>query len=155
ASGGDASDLGQVLSWFQANPDPLVVRDMETGGVVSLLRIPTNSGERISRTVDGTVTYRYPTTNYGFFNLRLNATYIDSYKLIPTGSITGEPEEFVGKRNQGVSGAATLPRWRANMRLGWTYGNHLVNLTGNYVHHYSFDGDDIIEDAFNVGTVVP
>lgn len=155
AQGGDPQDLNQVRAFFEANPHPRVERHPETGGVLTLLRYPTNTGERISRTVDATANYGRSFDNLGFITARLNTTYIDRFELIPEASLDGSLVNFVGRRNEGISGAPTLPRWRANLRLGWSRNQHDVSLTANYTHDYVFDGDDIIDDRFDTGLVAP
>src|SRR5690606_30395159 len=50
----------------------------------------------------------------------------------------------VGATNRLTATAPALPKWKANLRMGWTMGNHAVTGTVHYVDAVDWDGTNYI-----------
>ena len=74
--------------------------------------------------------YSFSIGDIGDFRIGLQATYIDEflYQEDPTKPVING----AGKYNDTTSAAPELPQLKANLRLGWSSGNHSVTSTVHY-----------------------
>ena len=68
----------------------------------------------------------------------LQATHIDGFLVqddvgLPT-------RDGVGITNRNTGAVPATPEWKANLRLGWTLGNHAVTGTVHYLSAMDYDG---------------
>jgi len=140
------SSFNMALDWYQirwsnivAAPsfqsivnagDPTkVIRDPQTGTIVTVLNNYTNLSRTETRGLD--IDMRYiARSNYGRFTTRLNATYVDKFAEDFDG--TGQPTECVG--TNGCTN--TYPRWKGYVSLDWDQGPWAATARLNYIHGY-------------------
>jgi outer membrane receptor protein involved in Fe transport len=79
----------------------------------------------------------FSTSNWGIFNLGLDATYVDSY----TYQLSAERPVVEAKGLQnGLTGAGPpMPEWKANARMSWIRDQHSVNVIVRYLDAVVFD----------------
>ena len=104
-----------------------VVRDPATNQVVTILSNYENLDERRTSGVDIDARYIFPTTPYGKFTFRTNATYIHTFSESTTECVS----------HNGCTN--TIPRVRATFTLDWDYGPLAVTGKANYVHGFYQD----------------
>jgi iron complex outermembrane recepter protein len=117
---------------FQAiadNPnDPRAFRDPTTGFVLSIAGAYTNLGTTFTRGADFDVRHRLRTT-MGSFTSRLNATYLDSFKIDGLEA-AGDNIAFA------FTNTASLPRWKGSFIVDWEQGPAVVSVRANYIDGY-------------------
>jgi hypothetical protein len=89
---------------------------------------------------DTSITYRfesdeipYVDAEFGQFIVGVDATYADTYDY--TAVANGPTVNGAGKRNEATAAVPAVPKWRANLRLGWNYDRHNVAVFGRYIDH--------------------
>lgn len=88
--------------------------------------------------------------DWGNLNLRLQATYVDSYTFQLQAD---EPvREAVGNQNNDFGAVPPIPQVRANLRIGWNMGPHSVTATGRYVDEVVFDANEFSFQSFFPGS---
>ncbi len=143
AGGGDYSDTSGVINFLLANPIDGVTRDSSTGGIISSIVRPSNTPDDIIyRFVDFKVGNRTD-TSIGYFSTQFNTSIYDEYLYVERGSTTGEYFDAVGQRNDDVDESVAIPRYKADLSLRWSKGNHRIVSRINYLHGVQFDGNDV------------
>jgi hypothetical protein len=76
----------------------------------------------------------------------LLGTFVDTYDfqlsdIDPVRSATG-------RQNNDFGAVPPMPEWRANLDLGWTYGQHNVNATVRYTDDVIFDANEFAFQRF-------
>ncbi|MBI3850906.1 MAG: TonB-dependent receptor [Verrucomicrobia bacterium] len=74
--------------------------------------------------------YKYPTDNYGTFDLRLAAEYVLTYDQQTSASST--PQDRLGNFSADEIGFESIPRLRGNASLFWDYKGFEFGVTANY-----------------------
>lgn len=128
-----------VRSWV-ANPlsDKRIQRDPNNVAQIDrIISSSSNASKMFVRAIDFKVGYMFSTSNWGIFNLGLDATYVDSY----TYQLSAERPVIEAKGLQnGLTGAVPpMPEWKANARMSWIRDNHSVNVIVRYLDSVVFD----------------
>ncbi len=138
---GDQPTEAQLVSWLasgQSNPD--IIRD--PNDIYTILQVDntsTTNAENVKVTAfDIEANYRFSLDNFGDFRVGLQATNIDEflYQNDPTEPV----RDGAGLYNDVTSSAPELPEWKANLRMGWTMGQHSVISTVHYIDGMPYDG---------------
>lgn len=132
----------QLIAWM-ANPasNKDIIRDpSDLATILQINNTSTTNAESVEVTsVDIQANYRFSLDNWGDFRVNLQATQIDEF-LYQT-NVDDPIVDGAGKYNNVSSAATTLPEWKANLRLGWTLGNHSVVSTVHYIDQVDdYDG---------------
>ena len=131
----------QLVDWVNnpaSNKD--LIRDPEDlGTILQINGLGTTNAERVEVTAyDIQGNYSFGLGNVGDVRIGLQATYIDEFMVQEDST---QPEfNAVGQQNQPTGTAPALPRWKANLRAGWTLDNHSVVATVHYLHDIDYDG---------------
>lgn len=143
AAGGDYSDTAGVIAFLLANPIDGVTRDPTTGGIISSIVRPTNTPDDIIFRF-GTLSIGHRMdTRFGYISADFNTSYYDEYLYVEIGSTTGEYLDAVGQRNDDADEAVAIPRYKSDLSLRWSSGDHRVVSRINYIHGVEFDGNDV------------
>jgi outer membrane receptor protein involved in Fe transport len=147
----------QLRDWI-ANPlsSKDIIRD--PNDIFTILQV-NNTSTINAETVDVTAydiqgNYSFSLDNIGDFRIGLQATYVDEflYQSDPTQPVV----DGAGKYNDSTSAAPELPQIKANLRLGWTNGNHSVSSTVHYIDDIpEYDGPLFTHMDFFGGTYRP
>jgi iron complex outermembrane receptor protein len=153
ATGFTASDASpfpsiQELTDWVASPlsDRRIERD--PGDITTTTRInrsENNASTMLVRALDIQANYTFDLdvfglSSWGNFRTSLNATYVDTYtwqenQFTPV-------REAMGQQNNTFGAVPVIPKWRANVGLGWSLGNHSVMTTVRYVDQVNFDANE-------------
>ena len=130
----------QVQAWIN-NPasDPRIERSPLDVFDIRLVRTGASNAESVKVTAfDIQSNYVFSLNNWGDFRLGLQATMLDEwqYQEDPTQPII----DGTGWLNDRTGTAPALPELKANLRMGWTMGNHNVVSTVRYVDELNYDG---------------
>lgn len=103
------------------------------GGIVDdLLNVDTNIGGTETKGVDFGVSYSFPETPVGFFEVQWDSTYVQEYKDFVANAEGGLDEI----NRVGVNfGDFALPRWKSNLYLDWSFADWSAVYTLRYIHH--------------------
>ncbi len=153
---GDQPSLAQLAAWI-ADPrsDKNFIRDPDD--LATILQVnglgATNAETVVVTAYDIQGNYTFGFDNIGDFRIGLQATYIDEflYQEDPSQPI----KDGAGKYNARISAAPELPQIKANLRLGWTNGNHSVVSTIHYIDDMNYDGPTFSHMDFFGGTFRP
>ena len=132
--------IDQLTAWVNSGlQDPRITRSPDD--LLDIIQI--NTGSSNAETVEVTAydieaNYRFTLNNWGDFRLGLQATFIEEflYQEDPTQPIV----DGAGLYNDGTNAAPNLPEWKANLRIGWTRGNHSINTITRYYSAMPYDG---------------
>jgi outer membrane receptor protein involved in Fe transport len=147
----------QLRDWV-ANPasNKDIIRD--PNDIYTILQVnntSTKNAETVKVTAyDVQANYRLSIGDLGDLRFGLQATYVDEflYQSDPTQPI----RDGAGKYNDSTSAAPELPQLKANLRAGWTLGNHNVTSTVHYVDDIPvYDGPTYTFMDFFGGTYRP
>ena len=150
--------LQQLQDWI-SNPlsDPRIERDpQDIQTTTRINRSNTNASTMDIRAADLSINYRFTLDdiglndvgnwlglgdagNWGEFRVGLEATYFDSYEW--QESILTPVREAKGNQNNSFGAVPNIPEWRANLKLGWSRGNHSVSATVRYIDSMVFDAN--------------
>lgn len=138
---GNQPTQAQAAAWINnpaSNKD--IIRDpLDLRTILQINNLGTTNAEKVEVTAyDIQGNYRYSLGNYGDIRIGLQATYIDEF-LVQQDS-TQPLFNAVGQQNQPTGSAPALPRWKANLRIGWTLNNHSLVATTHYLHDIDYDG---------------
>lgn len=97
--------------------------------------------------------YRFTIGDWGNFRAGLQATYIDHFYY--QGDPTAPVVDGAGKYNDVTAAAPELPKWKANLTLAWSMGNHSVNTITRYIDDMPYDGPQFTHLDFFGGFVRP
>ncbi|MDP1932991.1 MAG: TonB-dependent receptor [Gammaproteobacteria bacterium] len=139
--------LAQVAAWV-ADPrsDKRIQRN--PGAVDQIDRIisgSSNASSMLVRATDLKFSYNFPMADMGLFSVSLDGTYIDSYQYQLRAD--RPVVEAAGLQNNNTGATPPMPRWKANLSLGWSSGQHSANVTTRYIHHMVFDADPFAYQA--------
>jgi len=138
----------QELTDWVASPlsDRRIERD--PGDITTTTRInrsENNASTMLVRALDIQANYTFDLdafglSSWGNFRTSLNATYVDTYtwqenQFTPV-------REAMGQQNNTFGAVPVIPKWRANVGLGWSLGNHSVMTTVRYVDQVNFDANE-------------
>lgn len=114
------------------NPDNLAQIDRIFSGA-------SNASRMLVRATDISWNYLFPVRDWGMFRLNLDATYVDTY----TYQLSPERDtvEAAGQQNHGTGAVPPMPRWKANLRMGWSRDRHSATATVRYLHDMNFDAN--------------
>ncbi|MEZ5526898.1 MAG: TonB-dependent receptor [Gammaproteobacteria bacterium] len=137
--------MAQLQAWLASglsNPD--IIRDKNDLGTILQVTSPGSvNAQSVKVTAyDIQGNYRYSMRDWGDFRVNLQATMMDSFEF--QDNATSPIEEGVGKTNLLTATAPAVPKWKANLRLGWVMGNHAVTGTVHYVDALDWDGTNYI-----------
>ncbi len=78
-------------------------------------------------------------SDWGLFNIGIDATYVDTYtyQLASDRPVVEE----VGNQNDNTGAVPPMPRWKGNVSLGWSKGQHSANVTARYIDKVTFDAN--------------
>ncbi len=114
------------------NPDNLAQIDRIFSGA-------SNASQMLVRATDISWNYLFPYRDWGTFRLNLEATYVDTYRyqLSPERSVI----EAAGNQNHATGAVPPMPRWKGNLRMGWSRDQHSTTATVRYLHDMVFDAE--------------
>ncbi len=138
-AGTDLPPLSMVADWV-ANPrsDPRIQRNPNNlEQIERIISGATNASSMRVEAFDLQFGYLFPVADLGTFNISLDATYIESYEY--QLSEDRPVVEAVGQQNNLTGAVPPMPRWKANLSLGWSRGQHSANITTRYMHDMVFD----------------
>jgi iron complex outermembrane receptor protein len=124
----DAAGLAAWLASGQA--DPGIIRDPNNLSIQVVTTDQLNAQSMEWAGFDLNVNYFVPWDDWGNFDIGVATTYVDKYDYT---SFSGETVKGAGNRNNNVAAVPPTPRWKANLRLGWSMGNHRVTIYGRYI----------------------
>ena len=131
----------QLVDWVNnpASNKDLIRDPQDLGTILQINGLGTTNAERVEVTAyDIAGNYSFSLGNVGDVRIGLQATYIDEFMVQQDST---QPEfNAVGRQNQPTGTAPALPRWKANLRMGWTLDNHSVVATTHYLHDIDYDG---------------
>lgn len=153
---GDRPSEEQLRAWL-ANPASAkdIIRD--ANDIYTILQVD-NVSSTNAETVDVTAydieaNYNFSIGDIGDFRVGLQATYIEEF-LFQEDSL--QPvQDGAGKYNDRTSAAPSLPQWKANLRAGWSRGNHSIVTITRYVDSMPYDGPQFAFMDFFGGTTRP
>ena len=131
----------QLRDWVA---NPLSNKDIERDprDIYTLLRInntSTTNAETVNvEAYDIQANYRFTFNNWGDFRVGLQATMIDHFYY--QGNETQPVRDGAGMYNRNTAAAPALPEWKANLRLGWSMGNHSISTTTRHLSALPYDG---------------
>ena len=133
--------IAQLQSWLASglsNPD--IIRDKNDVGTILQVTSPGSvNAESVKVTAyDVQANYRMSLADLGDFRVSLQATVMDSFEF--KDDPTSPVQEGVGSTNLLTGTAPSVPKVKANLRLGWVLGNHAVSGTLHYVSAVDWDG---------------
>jgi iron complex outermembrane receptor protein len=99
-----------------------IQRDPITGAISNLARGNANLGELATRGIDVGLSYKFPMSKYGQFNVRTDTTYVDSFKEKSTAL-----SEWVD-----YAGEFGYNRVKSNISVDWSQGNWSATLGTRY-----------------------
>lgn len=138
----------QLLEQWVNDPrsDSRIVRSpRDIQQIDRMLQSDSNASEMKVRAVDMNLDYSFSFRNLGDFRVNLMATYIDewSFDLGPL-----DPERNAeGKQNNDFGAVPAAPQLRANARLNWTYGSHMVTTIVRYTSELDYDANNFAFQA--------
>jgi Outer membrane receptor proteins, mostly Fe transport len=132
--------IGSLSSQDLIDKDsPLVIRN-SAGKIIRINNGYLNLAKQQVQGVDGNIDYTLDTQEVGSFNIGLQGSYIDSFKVSDTDGVLSET---AGEDTGGVQGGG--PRFKGNATLAWTQGDiKLVNVI-NYTHGFEASETDQTE----------
>lgn len=132
-----SADREAALAYVLANPSSTIARE-PNGNITEIVSIADNINTNIVDVVDFTATYDFATSDWGNFNLALNAAYYVTYEY---AGLDGVLVDARGRRNADTALSPPLPELIANLRLGWNSGNHAATFLTKYTDSVTFDGN--------------
>ncbi|MGH8398843.1 MAG: TonB-dependent receptor plug domain-containing protein [Gammaproteobacteria bacterium] len=102
------------------------------GGVINAIN---NTNQNIGSTMtdgyDISTHYKFPSTSIGDFDLGLNMTFLKDFNATVPNS--GSPSGFATSKLAGWG--SSFPKRRANLKLGWHYGDWSAMLSEYFIDH--------------------
>lgn len=135
----------QLQSWLASGlSNPAIIRDSTDIGNILQVSSP-GSINALSVKVtayDVQANYRISLADLGVFRMSFQGTMMDEFLF--QDSVGGPISDGLGATNSISGTAPALPKWKANLRLGWNMGNHSVSGTVHYISAVDFDGSNNI-----------
>jgi iron complex outermembrane recepter protein len=138
---GDRPTEEQLRAWV-ANPasDKDIIRapsDIFT--ILQVNNVASTNAETVNVTAyDIQGGYNFRIGDLGDFRVGVQATYIEEFLF--QDSPLQPVRDGAGKYNDTTSAAPNLPRWKVNLRAGWSRGNHSIMTITSYVDDMPYDG---------------
>ena len=139
--------LAQLQAWINdPRSDRRVIRnaaDITTPD--RILQSDSNAATMLVRAWDTQLDYGFSLDDVGLngwgdLAVQLQATYMDTYQFqLEKGGVV---RDAVGKQNNAFGAVPTTPQVRANMRINWSLGNHMVSATTRYIDEVTFDANE-------------
>ncbi len=140
-SGSGKPTLEQLTAWVSdSRSNKEIIRDRnDVGTILQICCRGSINAEFVKVTSwDIDANYNFGFDNIGDFRVGLRATYVQEFL------IQSDPEspvrDVAGGYNYRTAAAPELPHWKANLRMGWTNGNHSVVSTVHYIDDLPYDG---------------
>ena len=155
-SPGNQPTQAQLAAWI-ADPrsDKNFIRDPDDlSNILQVNGLGSGNAETVVVTAyDINANYRFSIGDLGDFRVGLQATNVAEflYQEDPTQPV----KDGAGKYNANASAAPELPEWKANLRLGWSRGNHSANAFVRYIDGMPYDGPSFSHMDFFGGTNRP
>ena len=139
--------LSQLNGWLASGQsDPNIIRN--PADPYEILRIntgATNASQVIVKSYDIQADYSFNLddiglADWGQMRINLRATNLDTFMFQERA--TSPMKEGVGRQNFATGAAPAAPEWKANLRFGWTKGNHSATATVHYIDEIIYDGSD-------------
>ena len=115
----------------------LFVRNAD-GTLDYIVKTRLNMGGLHTRGIDTSMSYVWPTANWGKFGASLDGTYVNQYA--GQNEAGGEYVDSVGKAGALATGATSANtyvfRWRHNLRMSWSSAKFGAQLTQSYASSY-------------------
>lgn len=130
------ADAAAGIAWALANPNELITRDA-TGKVTDVYRAPINLSSQFINGIDFRIRYAFEINDLGRFSASLGGNYYTRWEYLP--------DEFsrfasgIAQQNALTNLAPPLPRYKANVGLAWSRGDHSANMTVRHVGKLKFD----------------
>ncbi len=131
----------QLRAWLASGlSNPEIIRDKNDLGTILQVTTPGSvNAQSVKVTAyDIQANYRMSLDNLGDFRVSLQATMMDEFLFQDVEN--GPVVDGVGSTNLQTATAPAVPKWKANLRLGWTMGNHAVSGTLHYLDAVDWDG---------------
>lgn len=139
--------IAQLQAWVNdPRSDKRIVRnaaDITTPD--RILQSDSNAATMLVRAWDTQLDYGFSLDDVGLngwgdVDVQLQATYMDIYQFqLEKGGVV---RDAVGKQNSDFGAVPTTPQIRANMRINWALGNHMVSATTRYIDEVDFDANE-------------
>ena len=140
-SGSGKPTLEQLTAWVndpRSNNEIIRSRD-DVATVLQICCRGSINAEFVKVTAwDFDANYTFGFDNIGDFRLGLKASYVQEF-LVQTNP-ESPVRDVAGGYNYRTAAAPELPHWKANLRLGWTNGDHAVVSTVHYIDDLPYDG---------------
>ncbi|MEX1196683.1 MAG: TonB-dependent receptor [Pseudohongiellaceae bacterium] len=133
----------QIRNWI-ANPasDERIIRAAsDPTFITEVIQSDSNASAMLVKALDMEVNYNYPMQDWGTVGVNLSATMMDTYEF-QVDPLTDPVRDAVGNHNNDYGAVPAIPEWRANLRLNWTYGDHIVSATTRYVDAVNYDANN-------------
>ena len=147
----------QISAWV-ANPlsdDRILRSPNDISTPVRINQSDSNASTMLVQAIDTQLAYGFALSDLGLgdwgnIDLRLQATYVDSYtfQLQQDDPVL----EAKGNQNNDFGAVPPIPEVRANLRVGWSMGQHSVVATGRYVDEMIFDANEFSFQRFFPGS---
>lgn len=150
---GQLPTLAQVETWV-ADPrsdDRIIRNPSNLAQIDRVISGRTNASSMFVQSVDMKFNYFFSlddmfglrnligASDMGSMNLSLNATHLSeyTYQLSPDRSVN----DGIGQQNNRTGAVPPLPKWKANLGLGWVGDQHSFNITARYIDEVVFDAN--------------
>lgn len=147
--------VAQLTAWNASGlQDPRITRSPDdVTDIIQMSRSSSNAEEVKVTAFDISANYRFSLDNWGDFRVNLQATYIDEF--IYQENALSPIIDGAGLYNDSTAAAPNLPEWKANIRMGWSRGNHSVTSTFHYIDSMPYDGPQFTHLDFFAFTTRP
>jgi outer membrane receptor protein involved in Fe transport len=121
-------------------PGESIVRDL-AGNLIQVNVLFLNAGETIASGFDFAASYTWNTSNWGRFELGVNTSYLDSYKVSTVPGVA--PTELIDQTLPGSEADDGYIHWKGQAFAGWTWKGVGARVTANYTDSFIDVGGDI------------
>ena len=126
------ADLGRFGSLVTRGPADPAFPGLP-GPITNIQQTAINQGDTSVSGIDFNASWRSPKTDYGLFNVSLNATYYTKYDItLPDGTVV----EAAGTLAVDTPTAGPIPKWKTYLTLNWQYGPWAATLANRYQKGY-------------------
>lgn len=142
-SAANRPSIAQLNAWLASGlSNPEIIRDASDPSNILAVYTPGNiNAQSVKVTAyDIQANYGLSLSDWGDFRVNLQATVMDSF--LYQDKVGGAFQEAVGSTNLQTGTAPSVPKVKANLRLGWNLGSHSVSGTLHYVGATDYDGTD-------------
>ena len=126
------ADLGRFGSLVTRGPADPAFPGLP-GPITNIQQTAINQGDTSVSGIDFNASWRSPKSDYGLFNVSLNATYYTKYDItLPDGTVV----EAAGTLAVDTPTAGPIPKWKTYLTLNWQYGPWGATLANRYQKGY-------------------